>query len=480
MVNDLLNIFIPHIILILTIIFQMIFGVLKPHSLIFRYKDINVRISNLISIIGLIFALFSEILSSGEYIGFNYSIIVTPDVKFLSILVFLCGISTIFLNTKLLNSNRQCCYKYHILFLTAILGGICALSSNDFLTLFVALETLSFALYFLISFAKGYNSKEAGFKYLVSNAVSMGFLLFGVSYLLGLSSSLNYTEMTQIFETSHSGIIYTISAIMIFVGLAMKLAVFPFANWVIDVYNGSETSIIAFLSTVPKIVVIGVIIRLLNGVLGYSVELNTVILLMGILTAFWANIYALKENNVKKILACSSSANASYMLVIMAITSDFSCAAVVFYILCYVLMNIGALAYLNIVEKTDGQLFLDNLGISNNKLYSLCFIICVLGLAGLPVTSGFPSKIFLVYSLIQSGLIFLPVVFILLLLFTIALYYYIKLARAVLIPLKLKQLFSSKTRANTAVELVLVLMTIITVLIGVMPFNLIARSIVLF
>ena len=168
------------------------------------------------------------------------------------------------------------------------------------------------------------------------------------------------------------------------------------------------------------------------------------------------------------------------MLVIMAITSDFSCAAVVFYILCYVLMNIGALAYLNIVEKTDGQLFLDNLGISNNKLYSLCFIICVLGLAGLPVTSGFPSKIFLVYSLIQSGLIFLPVVFILLLLFTIALYYYIKLARAVLIPLKLKQLFSSKTRANTAVELVLVLMTIITVLIGVMPFNLIARSIVLF
>ena len=480
MVNDLLNIFIPHIIIILTIIFQMIFGSLKPHSLIFKYKDLNVRISNFISIIGLIFALFLEILSNGEYVGFNYSILVTPDVKFLSILILICGISTIFLNTKLLNSNRQCCYKYHILLLTAILGGICALSSNDFLTLFVSLETLSFSLYFLIAFAKGYNSKEAGFKYLVSNAVSMGFLLFGVSYLLGLSSSLNYTEMTQIFEASHSGIIYTMAAIMIFVGLAMKLAVFPFANWVIDVYNGSETSVIAFLSTIPKIAVLGVIIRLLNGALGYSVELNTVILLMGILTAFWANIYALKETNVKKILACSSSANASYMLIVLAITSDFSCAAVVFYILCYALMNIGVLAYLNIVEKADGQLFLDNLGISNNKLCSLCYIVCVLGLAGLPVTAGLPSKIFLLYSLIQSGLIFLPVVFILLLLFTIALYYYIKLARAVLVPIKLKQLFSTKAHPKKAVEIVLLLMTIITVLIGVMPFNLIARSIVLF
>ncbi len=480
MANDLLNIFIPHIIIILTVIFQMIFGVIKPHSLIFRYKDINVRISNFISLIGMILTLFAEIMSNGEYVGFNYSIVVTSDIKILSILVLLCGISIILLNTKLLNSNRQCCYKYHILFLTSILGGLCALESNDFLTLFVSIETLSFGLYFLIAFAKGYNSKEASFKYLITSAISIAFFLFGVSYLLGLSSSLNYTEMTQIFETSHSGIIYTMASIMIFVGLGMKLAVFPFANWVIDVYNGCETSIIAFLSTIPKIVVIGVLIRLLNGVLGYSVELNTVILLMGILTAFWANIYALKENNVKKILACSSAANASYMLAILAITSDFSCSAVIFYIICYVFMNIGVLAYLNIIEKEDSTILLENLGINNNKIYSLCFMICVLGLAGLPVTSGFPAKIFLLYSIIQSGLIFLPIVFILLLLFTIALYYYIKLARAVLIPIKLKQLFATKVHPYCSVEFVLIIMTIITVLIGIMPFNLITRSIVLY
>ena len=153
MVNDLLNIFIPHIILILTIIAQLVLGILKPYSLAFKYKDINIRISNVVTIIGIIGAIAGTLYSSGDYAGFNYSMIVTSDVKALSVLVLICGLITVFLNTNLLRGNRQGCYKYHTLLLTALLGGICALGANDFLTLFISLESMSFALYFLIAFS---------------------------------------------------------------------------------------------------------------------------------------------------------------------------------------------------------------------------------------------------------------------------------------------------------------------------------------
>ncbi len=480
MVNDLLSIFIPHIILVLTIIIQMIFGIIKTHSLVFKYKDINITISNTISILGITAAVLGMLISSGNYAGLNYSIVVTPDVKALSILLLLCGLITVFLNTNLLRGNRPCCYKYHILLLTGLLGGICALGANDFLTLFISLETLTFALYFLIAFPKGYNSKEAAFKYLVINAVSIGFFLFGVSYILGLTSSLNFSEISHIFEGEHNGILYTISSIMIFAGLAMKLAIFPFANWVIDVYAGSESSVLNFLSTVPKIVVTGVIIRLASGVMSYSAEVYAVMLILGLITALWANVYAIKETNVKKILACSSAANAGYMIVVMAVFSNFAASAVIFYLICYAFMVMGVFAYLNMIEPECKIITLDKLSCGGSKVSGAAFALCCLGLAGLPATSGFVGKIFLLYSLIQSGLVFLPVVLILLLLFTTALYYYIKLARGIIRKAAEHKPVGGYRVLNSFSRPVLYMMSLITILIGVVPFNLIARCLLLF
>ena len=480
MVNDLLSIFIPHIILILTIIIQVILGMFRTHSMVFKYKDINIRISNIVSIVGIFFAITGVLISSGDYAGLNYSIVVTRDVKALSLLVLICGLTTIFLNTNLLRGNRSGCYKYHILLLTGLLGSICALGANDFLTLFISLETLTFALYFLIAFPKGYPSKEAGFKYLIINAVSIAFFLFGVSYMLGLTSSLNFSELTHVFESEHNGIIYTIASIMIFAGLGMKLAIFPFANWVIDVYAGSESSVLNYLSTIPKIVVMGVLVRLLSGVISYSAEVYAVILLLGIITALWANIYAIKENNVKKILGCSSAANAGYMIVVMSIFSEFAASAVIFYLICYIFMNMGIFAYINMMEPEYKLLSVDKLSFCNSNVSKVSFVICCLGLAGLPATSGFVGKIFLLYSLTQSGLVFLPVTLILLLLFTIAIYYYIKLARGIIPKSAEHKSYSLYQSLNTFSRPVLYIMAMITVLIGVIPFNLIARCIFLF
>ena len=466
MVTDLVKLLMPNICLFFAIIAQTVFGLLKSPKLAFRYKNVNIITSNIVSCIGILLSIIFQLQVPKDYLGFDNSILSSAVSNCLSVLVLFCGLATILLAGPLLRDNRQSCYKFHILLLTALIGALFTMCANDFLTLFVSLETLSFSLYFLIAFSRGYVSKEASFKYLLINAVSVMFFLFGVSYLLGITSSLNFSEISQILTGEHNSIIYTISGVMIVVGLVMKLAIFPFANWVLDVYTGSDTAILAFLSTVPKVAVLGVLFRLLGTVLSYSFELNVIILLLAILTAFWANIYAIKENNIKRLLACSTSANSAYMLIVLAIVSQFNSAAVLFYLVCYVVMNIGVFAYLNLLEPTTKNFLLEELPRVKNIGYVFAFLICLFGLAGLPITSGFVAKVYLLYALIESGLLLLPIAFLLLILFALALYYYIKIARSV--ATNREVIVSSKGSS-----LILVISALVTFLLGVIPFSLI-------
>ncbi len=473
MVSDIINLFLPVLCLLFAIFAQTVFSLLKSPKLAFKYKNVNIMTANLVSIIGILAAIVAQMLSPKDYIGFYNSVAMTHSSCYLSVLSLLVGLSTVFLARNLLGDNRQNCYKYHILLLTALIGAMCVLMSNDFLTLFVALETLSFSLYFLIAFAKGYSSKEASFKYLIVNAVSVIFFLFGVSYLLGITSSLNFAEITQVLSNDHNAVIYTVAGIMIFAGLAMKLAIFPFANWVLDVYSGTDTATLNFLSTVPKIAVLGLLFRLLTSVLGYSFELNVVILLLAILSAFWANIYALKECNVKRLMACSSSANAAYMLIVMAIVSQINSAAVLFYLICYTFMNIGVFAYLNSIEPNIKNYDVDKLPKSKGVFSVVAFLVCVIGLAGLPITSGFVAKIYLLYALVESGLLFIPLILLLIILFSIALCYYIKLARSVINKFEEEPLLKTPS-------VILQIAAVITVLLGILPFDLIVRCVNVF
>jgi NADH-quinone oxidoreductase subunit N len=258
---------------------------------------------------------------------------------------------------------------------------------------------------------------------------------------------------------------------MIVLGLLSKLAIFPFANWVIDVYKGSETSILAFLSTIPKLALFGILCRLIVFALGGSFELTFVLTFLALFTALWANTYAIREKNVKVILACSSAANASYILLAAGLVSVYNLSTVIFYLICYVIMNISAFAFLNITEtnKTGTNtedfkgLFKENLGLS------IAYVIAIIGLAGFPITSGFVAKIYLFSAIAHSGLIFIPFLIALLILTVVALFYYLKL----IMPLFEKVDRAQVLKAIYSQKFVLVITTIVTVLIGVYPEKLI-------
>lgn len=460
MINDLFNILLPQVCLGFFILIQLLCSMfLSPRY--FRY-------ARLISAIGIALTtvLLSTVQTEPQYFGFRNAIMSDSYTLLFHFAILLCGFFVVLLTRNLIHEQKQNAYTIQALLLTAIFGAMNIVSANDFLTLFVSVELLSFPTYFLIASDKGYYAKEAAFKYLITSAVSTGVFLFGVSYLYGLTSSLNLTEIYEIVVESEPSLLYAFSGVMIVLGLISKLSIFPFANWVIDVYKGSETSILAFLSTIPKLAMFGILCRLLVFPLGSSFELTFVIAIVSIITALWANTYAIRENNVKVIFACSAAANSSYVLLTACLVSVYNLSTVIFYLICYVLMNISVFAFLNITDSNKiGMNTSDFKGIFHkNHGLSIAYAIAIIALAGFPITSGFVAKIYLFSAIANSGLIFVPFLLILLMLTVVALYYYIK----IILPMFdiadakiLKTVYSQK--------FVLIITAVVTVLIGVYP-----------
>ena len=465
MINDFFNILLPQACLSLFILIELVMSM-------FVSKD-RYHLARIISAVGvsLSVVLLTTVQVEPQYFGFHNAIMSDSYTLLFHFVILLCGFFVILLTRNFVNSIKEKAFTFQALLLTAILGAMNVVSANDFLTLFISLELLSFPTYFLIASKNGYFSKEASFKYLITSAVSTGIFLFGVSYLYGLTSSINLTEIYEIIVEREMSLLYTFSVVMIVLGLVSKLAIFPFANWILDVYKGCETSVLAYLSTIPKLALFGILCRLIVFPLGGSFELTFVITILALITALWANTYAIRENNVKVILACSSAANAAYVILAASLVSVYNLSTVIFYLICYVLLNISAFAFLNITESNfigmdieDFKgLFKENLGIA------IAYVIAIIGLAGFPITSGFIAKIYLFSAIAHSGLIFIPFLIVLLILTVVALFYYLKL----ILPLFesvdkgqiLKTLYSQK--------IVLVITTTVTVLLGVYPEKLI-------
>lgn len=465
MINDFFNILLPQGCIAFFIFLQIMLSVIVPIKF---YK-----LARILSLIGvsLSIVLLSTVQIEPQYFGLRNSIMSDSYTQLFHFVILLCGFMGILLTQNLVKTMKTNAFTLHALILTVILGAMCIVSANDFLTLFISMELLSFPLYFLIASNKDYYSKEAAFKYLITSAVSTGVFLFGVSYVYGLSGSLNFSEIYELEVNNDATILYAFSGIMIVLGLLSKLSIFPFANWVIDVYKGTETSILALLTTIPKLATFGILCRLIVFPLGNSFELTFVIALLSLITAFWANTYAIREKNVKAILACSSAANASYVLLAASLVSVYNLSTVIFYLICYVLMNIAVFAFLNISEANKIGINVEDFKglFAKNQKTVLAYSLAIIGLAGFPITSGFIAKIYLFSAIAHSGLIFIPFLLVLLILTVIALYYYLKI---------ITPLFNENTSPKVLItsfsqNFVLYVMVIATVLIGIYPEKLI-------
>lgn len=416
-----LNIMLPELAIIFFIFLQIILSMFLDPK---HYKA-----AKWLSVLGIFIATslctFVEI--EPLYSGFRNSLISDNYTLFFKGLILVLSFLIIFLTKKVIATRRSNSFQFNALILTAILGSLILVSANDFLTMFIAMETLGFAMFFLIAFDRAPLSKEVTLKYLIISAVASAVFLFGASYMYGIVGSLNFSVIYEFFLERNPTLLYSMAAIMITCGLAFKLGVIPFANWIVDIYEGANSAVVVFLSVVPKVAMFGILARLLVFPLSYSFELTFVLVIISVLTAIWANCLAIRQKNIKRLMACSSSANAAYVLFAAALVSVFNLSTVLFYLIAYIFMNIGVFAAIIILESSEfsNKLYEFKNFAYTNPVFTLCFATCILGLAGFPITAGFISKVYLFSAIVRSGLIFIPFLIIIMLTIVVSVFYYL-------------------------------------------------------
>lgn len=338
-------------------------------------------------------------------------------------LIFLVGTALVFLMAIHHVDKKEIKYdgELYYLFLTALLGAMMMASSADIITLYIGLEVLSISSYIMAGIRKdNLKSNEAAFKYVVTGGVSSAIFLYGASFIYGLTGSTNIFEIAQALpETFANGYSFYsyLGFIMMIVGLSYKISVLPSYMWAPDVYEGAPTPVTAFLSVISKAAGFAIILRLtltiFTTLVGPSAAdpqqpeyffFDTMTVVLAVLAGasmIIGNTMALRQTNVKRLMALSSVAQAGYILVPLAamkypsaelMTVDIS--NMIFYLMAYLMMNLGAFAVITLVTKDAGTEDLKSFAglYHRSPLLAFSMTIFLLSLAGLPVTAGFIGK----------------------------------------------------------------------------------------
>ncbi|MEI8314541.1 MAG: NADH-quinone oxidoreductase subunit N [Verrucomicrobiota bacterium] len=335
--------------------------------------------------------------------------------------------------------------EYFATLLFGAIGMLLLISAEELITVFVALELTSLSLYILTAFHKGaLRSQEAAVKYFMFGAISSAFLLFGMSYLYGVTGTTNLREIAQVIQTVGSTPLLVVALLFILVGFGFKVAVVPFHLWAPDAYEGAPTPVTAFIATGSKVASFFVLTKFVmlsfGGMQGTAFWRHlmpgwTMLLaFMAVASMVLGNCAAIVQHNVKRLLAYSSIAHAGYIFVGLLAASVTGTTAVFFYVIVYALTNLGAFGVVAALSERAGG---DNLehfdGMAKRAPFlSLLMLIFVLSLAGVPPLGGFFGKFYLFMAAVERdsvnfGLLWLVIIGIAM--SAVSLYYYLILLK---------------------------------------------------
>ncbi|HEX6988839.1 MAG TPA: NADH-quinone oxidoreductase subunit N [Bacillota bacterium] len=304
--------------------------------------------------------------------------------------------------------------EFYSLFLLAMTGGGFMAAAANVLTFYVGLELLSLSSYALAGLRlDDPDSNEASLKYFLNGAVSSAILLFGLSWLFGLTGTLDLagTAAALASSSAHPALIVT-AVTFVVAGLGFKMATVPFHLWVPDVYQGAPTPVTAFLSVGSKGAALAAALRLFYEGMGPLAERWTVYFaLLAAVTMTWGNVSGLLQRNIKRMLGYSSIAHAGYLLVGLAAGSEQGVWAAMFYLLAYTFTNLGAFTVVMVVRNSGGAFEIDGYaGLARrNPFVAGAMTVFFLSLIGFPFTAGFFGKLYLIGAAVNSGLIWLAV-----------------------------------------------------------------------
>ena len=326
-------------------------------------------------------------------------------------------------------SDRDLHYgEVYAMVLFATVGMLALAASNDLITFFLGIETMSICLFVLAGLVKSDKTgAEAALKYFLLGAFATGFLLYGIALIYGATG---HTSLPEIAAAAEATPLFLAGCGLLLVGIFFKLGAVPFHMWTPDVYQGTPTTLTAFMATSAKAASFVAFILILTRMLPDTEagDWTNVIQVISILTMVVGNLIALVQDNVKRMLAYSSIAHAGYLLVGLAAGTDAGYTAVLYYLFAYTLMNIGAFGVIAYYERNKG------LDFSSVESYAgLGFKVPVMGvllsiflfsLVGIPPFVGFVGKYYVFAAAVQAGLI--PLAIIGVIASAVSVYYYLR------------------------------------------------------
>ncbi len=377
--------------------------------------------------------------------------------------------------------------EFWTLFMFVTLAMSVAVSANNLLLIFLGIEFLSITSYILVGFVREDNrSSEAGVKYFLYGSVASAIMLYGISLFYGASGSLNLREIGQtLANVPDLGMAVMPAAMLTLVGLGFKASLAPFFQWAPDTYDGAPTPITAYLSTASKAVGFAVMARIfLQALWNYQIDWVPILAGLSVLTMSVGNLMALRQNNVKRMLAYSSVAQAGYMLmgltaVVASTQADVTTLGMnglnglLLYLFAYLFTNIGAFMVVQSIEEFAGSTELsafENLGRRAPALAWAMFIF-LLSLTGIPLTGGFVGKFYVFGATVQHRYFWLAAIA--LINAGIAAYYYLNVVRAMFFPAGEAEQRTDRVLVTPSVQLVLFLCVLATFWIGLYPPNVI-------
>ncbi|MCX8118831.1 MAG: NADH-quinone oxidoreductase subunit N [Desulfobacterota bacterium] len=395
-----------------------VFGFLVLLIDVFWPKRERKEFLGLLSLVGVAIAFFYTLplVGSGKS-GFEGMFVADGLAVFFKITILLIAFLTLLTSMGYVTREGMGFGEYYALLLFATLGMVLMASGAHLIVLFLGLETMSISVYILAGMMReDHRSVESAFKYFLLGAFATGFLLYGIAFLYGATGSLSLKAIASFIAEKRllDHPLLLMSLAFLTIGFGFKIASVPFHMWTPDVYEGAPTSVTAFMATGVKAAGFSALLRVFFTGLGeFRTDWTAILWLLAALTMTVGNLLAISQSNIKRMLAYSSIAHAGYILVAFVAGNPSGTAGILFYLMAYAFMNLGAFTCVILLGKKgeENTQITDYAGIGfKYPLLAASLTIFLLSMAGIPPLGGFMAKFYVFSAAVEAKFYWLTVI----------------------------------------------------------------------
>ena len=363
---------------------------------------------SLASLLGTALLVLNNTPESREFI-FDGSYVNDPLAGLLKIAsIIMVGVGFIY-SRKYLIKNNLMKGEFFLLSLFGLLGMLIMISANSLLIMYLGLETLSLSLYALVAFDRNSSiAAESAMKYFILGAIASGSLLYGISWIYGVTGSLEFNEIALAIsqDSNLNSLPLWFGMAFVVVGIAFKFGAVPFHMWLPDVYQGARTPVTLFIATAPKLAAFALIYRILvDGLGGVQDAWQGTIMIVSLLSLILGNVVAIAQTNIKRMLGYSAIGHVGFIFAGIFTGTQIGYSAALFYSLTYVIMAAGAFGVLiALSDEEQGDQLEDLKGLSQrNPWLAGIMLFIMLGMAGIPPWVGFFAKLDIINAVVDAG-----------------------------------------------------------------------------